>query len=673
MALKPHQTEAVQAIVANFEKHARTQYMACGSGKTLVGLGVANEFEDLDTLLILVPSLALVRQVRMSYNGYMAGDSVSYMAVCSDQTVGEDEATVSPDEVGCPVTTNADEVRTFVEDIANGLRVVFCTYQSAWLLQDLTFDLGIFDEAHKTAGGDKSFSFALSDDNVTIHKRLFMTATPRHAKVSKEGTEAVFSMDDEKTYGPVAYRLSFREAVNRGIICDYRILISGLIEEANTDHEAAMQVALEKAMRKVGAKKAFTFHRSVAGAQSFAANKDGVLKSKALHINGAQNTDVRSEIMRAFEKPKKAVLTNARCLTEGVDVPTVDMVAFIDPKSSTIDIVQAAGRAMRKSDETGKKRGYIFLPVFVRRDEKLDDAIDRSGFTKIWDVVQAMQEQDEVLSAAIRNMRERQLDGEDVEGESLPNIEFMGGEGAISVKDLERAITVRVMERLSGVSSVDANLKQLQKLYDAGEDRPSMDTKLGRALVRYTSPSSASILPEVRGRFKRWFVDTVEENLKQLQKLYDAGEDRPSQKTKLGKAISSYVAQSSSCYRPEVRGRFKRWFVDTVEENLKQLQKLYDAGEKKPSRKTPLGRTLAGYVAQSSSCYRPEVRGRFKRWFVDTVEENLKQLQKLYDAGEKRPSAKTKLGMTLSSYVAQSSSCYRPGLRKEFKRWFPDG
>jgi predicted helicase len=132
----------------------------------------------------------------------------------------------------------------------------------------------------------------------------------------------------------------------------------------------------------------------------------------AYHVNGNMRTADRERLMTAFREADYAIMSNARCLTEGVDVPAVDVLAFLAPPKSKVDIVQAAGRAMRKSDpkETGyvKEMGYVLLPLFLEthKNETLEDAVKRTDFEDAWDVLQAMKEQDAVLADIIREMRE---------------------------------------------------------------------------------------------------------------------------------------------------------------------------------------------------------------------------------------------------------------------------
>ena len=140
-------------------------------------------------------------------------------------------------------------------------------------------------------------------------------------------------------------------------------------------------------------------------------------------------------------------MSNARCLTEGVDVPAVDMVAFISPKKSQIDIVQATGRAMRKSE--GKEYGYILIPIFLElaSGENIEQALEKTQFDDIWNVLQTLQEHDESLFEIISQMREEigRTGGFD-DSRLREKLEFLGPEVQLSV--LRNAITTKIVERL---------------------------------------------------------------------------------------------------------------------------------------------------------------------------------------------------------------------------------
>ena len=234
----PHQAEAGDRILAALREHDRaTAFMACGTGKTLVALWVAERM-GVRNILVLVPSLALLGQTLHEWAWETSWPALAHLCVCSDPAVqaGSDEIILRSSDLDFPVTTDRARVREFLAARYAGVRLVFSTYQSAHVVAaglppGAAFDLAIFDEAHKTAGREGvHFGFALSDKNLAIRKRLFPTATPRHYDLrlrDREGdARLVYSMDAPEIYGPVAHQLTFAEAARRGIICHYRVIIS---------------------------------------------------------------------------------------------------------------------------------------------------------------------------------------------------------------------------------------------------------------------------------------------------------------------------------------------------------------------------------------------------------------------------------------------------------------
>jgi predicted helicase len=181
----------------------------------------------------------------------------------------------------------------------------------------------------------------------------------------------------------------------------------------------ANQIALKRAIEKTDVSKVITFHSRVSTGKTFAeASPRGIARYingfSAFHVNGEQKASVRDDTLAAFRNIDKGLITNARCPTEGVDVPAVDMVAFIDPRKSRIDNAQATGRAMRKAQNTNKTVGYVVVPLFLeqKKGETIEDAIQRSDFSEVADVVNAMREQDDMLVDIIRELRESQGRGE---------------------------------------------------------------------------------------------------------------------------------------------------------------------------------------------------------------------------------------------------------------------
>ncbi len=208
---RPHQQEALMAVAHGLVENDRaTVVMACGTGKSLVALWAAEQ-HGCKNLLVLVPSLALVRQLLHEWLKETAWKRFTFMCVCSDPTVakGADDLVVHQADLDFPVTTESVIVSRFLGKAFDGIKIIFSTYQSAQVVAEgllvgadgvrQTFDLAIFDEAHKTASREGTrFSFALEDTNLPIRKRLFFTATPRHydiRKKDKEGDNALGSVD----------------------------------------------------------------------------------------------------------------------------------------------------------------------------------------------------------------------------------------------------------------------------------------------------------------------------------------------------------------------------------------------------------------------------------------------------------------------------------------------
>ena len=479
---RPHQQAALADIQSELSVHDRaTAVMACGTGKTLVALWAA-ERQQPRRVLVLVPSLSLLRQTLHEWAKWTNwGERFRYLCVCSDPKVakGIDEIEIRPEDVDFPVMTDPGVVGRFLDHGDDAVSVVFCTYQSAPVVGAAMagrepFDLGIFDEAHKTTGREGTrFAFALKDENLPIRKRLFMTATPRHydiRKRDKEGDFAVASMDDEAVYGQVAHRLTFAHAAAQKIIVPYKVVISvvdsEMIDNALLDQSeviingdpvrakwVAHQIALKRAVEEHDLKRVISFHSSIKAAAAFASDdSEGVgihlPTFQRFHVSGAQPTAEREEHMREFARVQRGVITNARCLTEGVDVPSVDMVAFMNPRRSRVDIVQAVGRAMRTAG-ADKTCGYVLIPLFLetQKGESLEEALARSDFDEVAQVLNAMRESDDELSDIIQILNvERGSRGGFDESRLRDKVEVLGPQ--LQLSDLAHSIRARLVAEL---------------------------------------------------------------------------------------------------------------------------------------------------------------------------------------------------------------------------------
>jgi superfamily II DNA or RNA helicase len=485
---RKYQVEALAKINDTLARSDRAQVvMACGTGKTLVALWAA-EARKPKMVLVLLPSLTLLQQTLDEWSRHNNwGNDFTYLCVCSDPTVSardaNDPVRLDATDLEFRVDTNPDEVRRFIERDTPGVKVVFSTYQSSWVVSQgvrglAPFDVAIFDEAHKTTGPQGGlFAHSLKDENIRIRKRLFLTATPRHYDIrhrDKEGDFRIASMDEEAIYGPRAYTLTFGSAARQGIICNYEVVIS-VVDGQEVDEFAlkhgitlierdligarwvANQIAVERAVEKIGAKRAITFHSRVSSAKVFSSDGTRGIRQflpefSVFHVNGEQKSSERKQIIRWFRDASEALITNARCLTEGIDVPAVDMVAFIDPRHSRVDIAQATGRAMRKPRGLNKEAGYVVIPLFLdrRSGETLGEALKRSEFDDVADVLNAMQEQDEDLVQIIRELQEAKGRGEVFDPRRLlEKIEVIGP--PIELSALRANICAEVVERV-GVS-----------------------------------------------------------------------------------------------------------------------------------------------------------------------------------------------------------------------------
>ena len=457
----PHQVKAIDEVTRGFSENERGQLiMACGTGKTLASLWIAEKLNCQRTL-ILLPSLSLLAQTLREWVINTSRD-FHYLPVCSDDTVrGEDRFTSHTSELGLPVTTNPAEVAAFLRKQNN--LIVFSTYQSSPVIAKAFaehsipgFDLAIVDEAHRCAGPASGiFSTIMDENRINAKRRLFMTATPRYFtdKAHKEAKELEYeiaSMDDDEKFGPCFHRLNFSEAIRKELLSDYQVVIIGVDNSTYrqyAEYEAivttngkdltdaktlASQIALLKAMRIYDSKRVISFHGRIKRAKKFSEKITDVMKWMPeelrpkgeiwpSHVSGEMSSGQRTmhlDRLRYLEDGERGLLSNARCLGEGVDVPTLDGVAFIDPRHSQIDIVQAVGRAIRKAPD--KKTGIIVLPVFISDSQNIKAALESSAFKPIWDVLKALRAHDDVLAAELDSLR-RQLDPNDNSKTSVPD------------------------------------------------------------------------------------------------------------------------------------------------------------------------------------------------------------------------------------------------------------
>ena len=466
-SLRPHQRAAFDDVLAGFREHDRGKLvMACGTGKTFAALRIAEEVAGVGgRVLYLVPSISLFAQSMREWATQKAIPH-RYVGICSDTRAGRNDEDASLQELEIPVTTDPAAISLALREArSDAMTVIFCTYQSLAIVAQAqdggapAFDIVLCDEAHRTTGverpGDKTSPFVLVHDaqRIRASKRLYMTATPRlytegaKAKAARHDVD-VFSMDDPATYGPAFHRLPFSRAVERDLLSDYKVVVLAMSEErvgaalqahlASSESEinitdAAKIVGCWRALQNPENKRpgdgparplarAIAFTNTIASSKRLDAHWDDVVsraiallpeterpdafRCETRHVDGqhhALERKARIEWLKAGSEGACRILSNARCLSEGIDVPALDAVLFMSPRNSQVDIVQAVGRAMRKAP--GKEYGYIVLPVAVPAGVDAADALDdNERFAAVWSVLRALRSHDDRLDAEINKI-----------------------------------------------------------------------------------------------------------------------------------------------------------------------------------------------------------------------------------------------------------------------------
>ncbi|NTV70411.1 MAG: DEAD/DEAH box helicase [Azonexaceae bacterium] len=483
--LREHQQAALAAAQTGLATADRGKLiMACGTGKTFTALKIAETLAGKGKrVLFLVPSLNLLSQTLTEWTQESETPLHSF-AVCSDSDVGKkrkkDDDTVQTftHELRYPATTEPGRLATEMgkRHDTEHMSVVFSTYHSIEVISRAQldhaladFDLIICDEAHRTTGvsfGDEDESaFVRVHNNAYIRaaKRLYMTATPRiysdSAEVQAEKDNAkLYGMNKEEWFGKELFVITFSEAVRRGLLCDYKVIVLA-VEEAHVSRriqnllkDPDNQLKVDDAAKIIGCWKALSkqglsddlvgdsqaMQRAVAFCQVIEIAKAGKthkvsskqiasmfqsvveayqeeeefeqvarLNCEAAHVDGSMNASEK-EAKLAWLKDSPPdntcrILSNVRCLSEGVDVPALDAVLFLTPRNSQVDVVQSVGRVMRNAP--GKKRGYVILPVVIPAGVEPHEALnDNQTYKVVWQVLQALRSHDDRFDAMVNKL-----------------------------------------------------------------------------------------------------------------------------------------------------------------------------------------------------------------------------------------------------------------------------
>lgn len=384
----------------------------------------------------------------------------------ANQKKGKDDDDLGAKDIGYEPTTNVEELMnhyklTDAYELSNDMRVIFSTYQSIDVIKQAQkqgypeFDLIIADEAHRTTGaiakeeGDSTFTEVHSNNNVKGKLRLYQTATPKiygqnAKKKAKEKSIVVSSMDDKSIYGDEIFRLGFGDAVAQGYLTDYKVSVLAVSESyINKDMQTVLsadnQLKVDDIGKIIGVWNAMVKRDGITGEITGAPMKraiafsDTIRHSKIIsnefnqvvneyldtqstesfkvdvhHVDGGLNALKKEKEIDwlgndNIEENHARILSNVRFLTEGIDVPNLDAIIFFSPKRSQVDIVQAVGRIMRRSED--KQYGYIIIPIVVADGVDPNIALDNDKqYKQVWQVLNALRATDERFDAEVNTL-----------------------------------------------------------------------------------------------------------------------------------------------------------------------------------------------------------------------------------------------------------------------------
>ena len=433
--LRKHQREAIEAVTKEYSlgRDRATIVHCCRSGKSLTAVSLHKQVGSSATVVFL-PSLSLLQQ---TYQDWKQNCSKARILL-----VGSDS-----DAPDAERTTKSKKIKDFLLN-SNGVEsIIFSTYQSCKKIckatndiEGFAFDLMICDEAHQSAGINISKGKVHDDSCIKSSKRLYMTATPK--MLSEAVKQRVMSdatkhcMSDESIFGRQVHLYSFREGIDRGMLSDYEIVALGCLNQSKVNaiqdnenpkfletQETAKLYALMKALKTRKVTHCVSFHSNVSKALFFTKNFN--LKGwQVFHINGELKMDEREKILKKFSKAKKALLTNCKCLQEGINIVECDSVFFSDCKRGAIDVIQASSRPLTRDPK--KPRGFknaIFIPTLHSINDTATQICATSAFKTLIQLIKHMRMQDERIESFLHHVSSRAVSNEPLDPDPIIKIE----------------------------------------------------------------------------------------------------------------------------------------------------------------------------------------------------------------------------------------------------------
>jgi len=604
-----HQNRAISAAHNYFETNERGKLiMACGTGKTYTALKIAEDMlPNKGLVLFLVPSISLLGQ---TLNAWCADATkpIKGICICSDRKASRkiaretDDSQDSSIDIAVPATTNPKSIARQLKQYRShdGLIVVFSTYQSIEAVKAAqdeilketggsygTFDLIVCDEAHRTTGvklsdrDESNFTKIHDASYIKGNKRLYMTATPRlygpSVKIKASEKDAILcSMDDEKLYGSTFFTIEFYEAVDLGLLTDYKVLVLTVNEddipknilndirdpnnpELKFDDTSKLIGVINGLSKVIRGDNRVTWdndpcvmHRAIAFCSSIGdaaspgtsvntsmvlprvcekyrdtlniEERDHVVEVSARHIDGSMNSQSRNEQLAWLAEDNIGenecrVLTNVRCLSEGIDVPALDAVVFLASKNSQVDVVQSVGRVMRnfrKGQPDAKKYGYIIIPIVVPSNVKPEDALNNNDYySPVWSILNALRSHDTHFQAIVQkiDLNKNKISKVIIGGPGIGHNTLNNGQDTQDAQQIENAEVARQLELRFGEMQSGIYAKLVEKCGDRlyWENWSKKVGLIARKFIERISKLVENV-PTIKSEFNI-FVKGLQENL----------------------------------------------------------------------------------------------------------------------------------------------------------------
>lgn len=415
--------EVVVPALKHFLLNSRgNSIVYCGGGKTMMSYWVIRRLAKKHNLVVIaLPNLGLVAQTKEEIRQQQEarGEGFNYICICSEK---------DSNNKLIENTTDSRQIKEWLKSTnnSNELRIIFTTYQSGPVLGEAmrelkqNIDMIVFDESHRATGRRGAlFTYLLEDENIKADKRWFITATPKFNKTQRP---EAFGFDNKEIYGENISTISYRTLVKYNMVTPYKLYGAAVtreeikqfindntwlkvndLEEESQSRFIASIIALHKAYQNNKVTRVISYHRINAYAERF---EQAISKLKSnpkfpafadLEVYQCIGGDAKGNRKKldAASKAKKALITNSRVLTEGINVPSIDGVIFVDPRRSLVDINQAIGRVVRLLK--GKEYGRVILPAVVDNDGDFEDETYNYLASALWFV----SEMDELLKAEI--------------------------------------------------------------------------------------------------------------------------------------------------------------------------------------------------------------------------------------------------------------------------------